>query len=63
METLYKDQLVSKGFLVAEHITSDLSAFCATDKSVPITLENLQYVKSNPFMNMQNLVIGDHLEK
>ena len=40
METLYKSAPIEKGFLVGEHLISDLSKYSTVTKSEAITLQN-----------------------
>ncbi|CDW79662.1 phosphotriesterase-related protein [Stylonychia lemnae] len=63
METLYKDHQVSKGFLVGEYITQDLTKYCKNKNAEQITLQNLRRIQKNPYSNMQNLVISDQMER
>lgn len=63
METLFKDSAISKGFLVAEHLTQDLTHYSHNKKNEAITLENIQRIKHDPYSNMSNLIISDQIEK
>ena len=67
METLYRDiALANKRFLVAEHVTQDLSPYSSLKQSTEvIALENLQRVITSPYTCgvMHNLVVGDQLDK
>ncbi len=46
MEGLYKDQEITKAFLVGEHLTQDLTMYSINKMSSDITLQNLQQVKA-----------------
>eukprot|EP00347_Sterkiella_histriomuscorum_P014064 403362297 len=63
METLFKDSQISKGFLVGEYLTQDLTSYASSKNTEQITLQNLREIQKNPYQNMQNLTISDQMEK